>query len=47
VMDAFKVVSCYFTWREIKVAIDSCPIRAAREKRQKSRENQREKADMI
>lgn len=46
-MEAFKAASWYFTWREIKVAIDSRPIRTAREKRQKSRENQREKADMI
>lgn len=45
-MEAFKVASWYFRWREIKVT-DSRRIRTAREKRQKSRENQREKPDMI
>lgn len=46
-MEAFKVACWYFRWLEIKVAIDSRPIRAAREKRQNSRENQREKPDVI
>lgn len=35
-MEAFKVASWYFRWREIKVAIDSRPIRAARKSDRKA-----------